>query len=93
MNDVPITIKQKAKGGSRKAFRRLTKWEVKNKILYGILFSYDIKLSEFAEMVGVHHRTVNRWVFEGKSPNEENREKIAKILGYPEYILFYDIEE
>ncbi|MFP4457910.1 MAG: hypothetical protein ACLFPS_09685 [Clostridia bacterium] len=88
-----ISKEELAKGGSKKAFRKLKEWTVKNKILYGILFSYDIKLSDFAEMIGVSSRAVQRWVFEGKSPNRENRKKICELLDYPEYILFYDIKK
>ena len=82
-----------AKGGSKKSFRKLRTWNVKNKILYGILFSKNIKLSDFAELVGVSRRTVQRWVFEGGKPADENIEKICDLLGYPEYILFYDLKE
>jgi len=53
----------------------------------------DLKLSDFAEMVGVNPRTVQAWVFEGREPNDENREKICKLLVYPEEILFYDIRK
>lgn len=91
MEDVPLTNQERAIGGSRKAFRRLREWTIRNKILYGILFSYDIKLSELAEEIGVTPRTVQAWVFEGRLPNKENRAELSRILGYPEYILFYDL--
>jgi len=84
-------IETRVKGGSRKNFRRLTEWNVENRILYGILFSIDLKLSDFADKIEVNSRTAQAWVFEGREPNDENKEKICKLLGYPEEILFYDI--
>lgn len=86
-------ISNKVKGGKKKAFRRLRTWDVENKILYGIMFSLNLKISDLAEIINVNPRTVQAWVFEGRTPNEKNREKLSKLLGYPEYILFYDLKE
>lgn len=81
----------KVKGGSKKSFRRLSTWNIENRIMYGIMYSKDIKVSDLAERVGVTSRTVQRWLFEGSVPNEENQIKCVEILGYPKEILFYDI--
>lgn len=86
-------ISNKVKGGEKKAFRKLRTWDVENKILYGIMFSCNLKVSDLAEIIGVSARTVQAWVFEGREPKKESREKLSKLLGYPEYILFYDLKE
>lgn len=70
--------------------RETNTWEVSNRILYGILLIEDIKLAELAELVGVSARTVQRWVYEGTKPNQENKEKLSKILNILSKILFSD---
>jgi len=86
-------ISNKIKGGKKKSFRRLREWNVENKILYGIMFSLNLKISDLAKIINVSPRTVQAWVFEGRNPNEENKESLSKLLGYPEYILFYDLRK
>jgi len=43
---------------------------------------------ELAELVDVSQRTVQRWVYEGYKPNDENKEKISELLNILENILF-----
>jgi len=69
---------------------KLQAWGIKYEVLYGILLVKGIALSVLAEKIGVHPRTVNRWVYEGHKPSPENAEKLCKLLGYPEEILFYE---
>ncbi|MFW6311954.1 MAG: hypothetical protein ACOC1K_06945 [Nanoarchaeota archaeon] len=63
---------------------------VTNEILLGILLVRDISLKEFAEVIGVTERSVQRWVYEDEAPNETNKRKIEKFLEIPSYILFYN---
>ncbi len=91
-----ISKKFLGKGIRKKRFRRALKsWNVINRYLYGLMFSEDIKVSDLAEMIGVHPRTVQRWIFEGGMPKEETTDKISDILNAPKHILFNekDIEE
>jgi len=76
------------KGLNKKKFRSPRVWKVKNRILYGLLWVEDIKLSQLADMVNVNPRTVQNWIYKGIIPNEENTKKICDILKIPEYILF-----
>lgn len=57
-----------SKGVRKKRFRRLKSWDVKNRFLLGLLFAEDIKISDFAGMMGVSHRAVNAWIYEGTLP-------------------------
>lgn len=90
-----ISKKFLGKGIKKKRFRRkLKSWNIVNRYLYGLMFSEDIKVSDMAELVGVHERTVQRWIFEGGIPKEETMDKISEILNAPKHILFneQDIE-
>ncbi len=91
-----ISQRYLGKGIRKKRFRRkLKSWNIINRYLYGLMFSEDIKVSDMAEMVGVHERTVQRWIFEGGIPKEETKEKVSKILNAPKHVLFNekDMEE
>ncbi|SCY64853.1 helix-turn-helix domain-containing protein [Alkaliphilus peptidifermentans] len=80
------------KGIRKKRFRRLKKWEVKNRYMLGLMFADDIKVSDMAERIGVSPRTVQAWLYEGRIPKDENIEKICKELNCPEEILFRDVK-
>ncbi|MFW6027103.1 MAG: hypothetical protein ACOCRX_12275 [Candidatus Woesearchaeota archaeon] len=84
-------LKNKIKGGSKKNFRSLKKWNVENKILYGIMYSHNLPVSDLAEIIGVSPRSVQAWLFEGRMPKEKSRKKICELFDYPEDIIFYDI--
>lgn len=72
----------------KKRFRKPHSWEIKNRILMGLLLVEDIKLSELAEKVNVTARCVQNWVYEGRTPSKENQKKIAEILEVQTHILF-----
>lgn len=76
------------KGIKKPRFRRPNK--VTNRVLYSILLVDDMKVSQFAEAVGVMYQRANSWMFHGDVPNEENQKKIEDLLGYPKNILFYE---
>ncbi|MFO7818610.1 MAG: hypothetical protein R6V17_00080 [Halanaerobacter sp.] len=71
-------------------FRSLNKWNVTNRVLFGVLFVEDIKPSELADMIGVTTRSVERWCFENADPSEKNKEKISAALKAPKEQLFSD---
>lgn len=94
------SYESRLKGKGIRKFKRPTTWTIQNKILYGLLFAIDMdnnqrqmKIKDFADKVGVNERTVDAWIFEGVYPKSENRQKISKLLGYPEDIIFFDIKE
>lgn len=68
-------------------FRKIKK-QVKNRILYAILLSRDIKISQLASAIGVSTRNINLWIVKGSIPNKRNLELICSYLGYPKSILF-----
>lgn len=80
------------KGIRKKRFRRLKKWKVVNRYLYGLMFTEDIKVSDMADFVGVTPRTVDRWIYEGSMPNEENVKKVCEVLQAPSTVLFNEAE-
>lgn len=80
------------KGIRKKRFRRLKKWKVINRYLYGLMFAEDIKVSDMAEFIGVTPRTVGRWIYEGSIPNEDNMRKVSEVLQAPSNILFNEAE-
>ncbi|KAB3529255.1 helix-turn-helix domain-containing protein [Alkaliphilus serpentinus] len=80
------------KGIRKKRFRRLKKWEVKNRYMLGLMFADDIKVSDMAERIGVSPRTVQAWIYEGRIPKDKNIEKICKELDCPEDILFRELK-
>lgn len=59
----------------------------------GLLFSYDIKISELADAIDVTERTVQRWIYEGLKPNLENQKKVSDILKINKNILFGEISQ
>lgn len=77
----------------QKRFKSPTKWEIKNVLLMGLLFSYDIKISELADAIDVTERTVQRWIYEGLKPNLENQKKVSDILKINKNILFGEISQ
>ncbi|WP_202079699.1 helix-turn-helix transcriptional regulator [Caldalkalibacillus salinus] len=76
------------KGIRKRRFRRPKTWTIANRFLYGLMFVYDLKCADLAEAVGVSERTVNAWVFEGRIPSDENKEKVAQVLDCSVHILF-----
>lgn len=76
-----------SKGVRVSRFRKSSK-QIKNRLLYAILLSKNIKFSELAKRIGVSPRTVNNWVINGAMPNEENRDRVCTVLNYPPHLLF-----
>lgn len=76
------------KGVRISRFRRPNSWIVQNRVLMSILIVENIKLSELAEKIGVSPRTVAAWVYEGRTPSEDNQRKVSEQLGLPPNILF-----
>ncbi|WPQ59820.1 helix-turn-helix domain-containing protein [Paenibacillus polymyxa] len=79
-------LKYLSRGIKVSRFRK-TKKQIRNRVLYAILLSKDIKLSDLAKNVGVSSRGVNGWVM-GAQPNDHNMSKLCDFLNYPHHILF-----
>ncbi|MBM7556847.1 helix-turn-helix domain-containing protein [Halanaerobacter jeridensis] len=75
---------------SVRRFRTPQKWDVKNRLMFGLMLVEDTKVSELAEMIGVTSRSIERWVFEGAKPSIKNQEKLAEALKVPQEQLFTD---
>ena len=71
-------------------FRDTNKWEVSNRMLYGILWAEDIPLSVFAKVLGVSLRTLQRWVYQDQEPTPSHKKEAAKLLNIPADILWGD---
>lgn len=67
---------------------RKTQKQIKNRILYAILLTKDIKFSELAILMGVTPRTTWGWIVLGTIPSEYNMKLICEKLDYPQHILF-----
>lgn len=72
-------------------FRKLKVWSVRNRILFGLIMSSGFTIKQCAERLGVSARSVQRWVYIGIIPTEENIEKLEQLFKVPEYIMFYEI--
>jgi len=68
--------------------RKRRTWEVKNHALYQSVVGRGIRLSEFADKLGVSLRMVERYVFAGSRPKPEVRKKAAQLLGIDESELW-----
>ena len=69
-------------------FRSLTKWKVKNRILMGLLLVNDVPLSLLAEYIGVTHRSVSHWIYDGTIPKNKNKSKVESLFDTPTNIIF-----
>lgn len=76
-----------SKGVKVKRFRKTSK-QVRNRILYAILLSKNIKFSELANLIGVSSRSINYWIINGVIPSTKRRHQVCSVLGYPEHVLF-----
>lgn len=75
------------KGVKVTRFRKTNK-QVRNRILYAILLSKNIKFSELADLIGVSSRSINYWVIDGVIPSLKRRRQVCSVLGYPDHVLF-----
>lgn len=73
---------------NKKFTRRPRKWDIQNRVLYGIMLAEDIKVAELAEELDISTRSVQRWIYEGCKPNFENAEQLAQVLNIPSRLLF-----
>jgi transcriptional regulator with XRE-family HTH domain len=76
------------KGIRKPRFRETKAWTIQNRILMALLYAKDLKISEFAEMVGVHHRTAASWIYEGTIPKKKRFELISEIVDFPAEFIF-----
>jgi len=76
------------KGIRKPRFRESQKWTIQNRILMALLYAEDLKISQFAALVGVHHRTAAGWIYEGTIPKKTRHAKISEVLRFPEEYLF-----
>lgn len=80
-------MKYLSRGVKVPRFRKTNK-QIKNRVLYAILLSKDIKISKFASLIGVVPRTIQGWIVSGSVPNGENLKLVCEVLKYPQHILF-----
>lgn len=87
-------LKNKVKGGSKNNFRSLKKWNVENKILYGIMYSHNLPVSDLAEIIGVSPRSVQAWLFEGEWTIYDDETMVtATIVKIEEYSIIPEDEK
>ncbi|NEW07695.1 helix-turn-helix transcriptional regulator [Paenibacillus sp. SYP-B3998] len=63
-------------------------WDVKNPALYNLIVSNGLRLSEFAELIGVSVRMVERYVYQGSYPKEPVRQRMADLFDCPQEQCF-----
>lgn len=83
-----LAKKYLGKGIRKPRFRETKAWTVQNRIMMALLYAKDLKISEFAAEVGVHHRTAASWIYEGTIPKKTRFAIISEILDFPEEYLF-----
>ncbi|ASA20617.1 helix-turn-helix domain-containing protein [Paenibacillus donghaensis] len=83
-----INRKYLGQGVRVKRFRRPTRSQIRNRVLLAVLMAKDMKLSRLAEELSVSSRSVSAWVYEGRIPSSNNRDKACRLLGYPAHVLF-----
>ncbi|GFR37010.1 hypothetical protein PRECH8_03060 [Insulibacter thermoxylanivorax] len=76
------------KGIRKPRFRETRRWKIKNRILMALLYAEDIKISELAKRLGVHHRTAAGWIYEGTIPKAQRWPMIEEILNFPAEYIF-----
>ncbi|OPA81073.1 hypothetical protein BVG16_01660 [Paenibacillus selenitireducens] len=73
---------------SKYPLRKLKTWRVMNKRLYESLDQAKISIPELADALGFQARTVERWIFEGSTPNRANAQKVAQFFEKPANYFF-----
>jgi len=63
-----------------KIFKRLSKWQIRDKGLYDALVDEQIRASELADDIGVSVRSVERWLYEGYEPRDKNKIAVNNYL-------------
>jgi hypothetical protein len=56
--------------------------------MMALLYAEDLKISQFAAKVGVHHRTAAGWIYEGTIPKAQRFDRISEVLDFPAEYLF-----
>lgn len=62
--------------------------KTRNENLANLIKERNLTTTEFAAMIPVNRSTVKRWVNGGNIPPSERREKVASVLGVPEYRIW-----
>lgn len=60
----------------------------RNERLYDAIRQSGKRLEEIAEAVESHPKTVGRWITQGRLPRQAERQKLARVLGVPEAVLW-----
>ena len=65
--------------------------DVQNKVLLGLIMtvSYKKTLEQLADDLGVSVRTIERWIYDGVIPKDENLKRVCSYFNYPPQVLFY----
>ena len=70
--------------------RATEKWEVRNRILLGLILVSGKTMTETAKEVGVDIRTLERWIYDGAIPTEDRIGGVCSFFGCPPHVLFYE---
>jgi hypothetical protein len=76
------------KGIRKPRFRKTNNWKIKNRVLMALLYAKNLKISEFANEVGVTARSASAWIYLGVIPKAIRMKKIEGTLGFPTEFIF-----
>lgn len=62
--------------------------ETRNETLASLMREQDLSTGQLAGMLPVNPSTVKRWISGEHIPGEKHRQKVASILGVPEYTIW-----
>lgn len=83
-----LAKKYLGKGIRKPRFRETQKWTIQNRIIMALLYAEDLKISQFAQRIGVHHRSAASWVYEGAIPKKHRWDLISEVLKFPAEYIF-----
>lgn len=68
-------------------YRKVSK-QINNRVLYSILLSKEINITEFTNKSGSSRKNVHDWIFKGAIPSVKEMQQVTLYLHYPTYVLF-----
>ena len=76
-------------GSKKSRFRRkLSRWTVKNPVLYGLMLFKGITPKMMATHCSCNIRSVQKWLYDGVRPHDDKIQIISQVLGVSPHVLF-----
>ena len=72
-------------------FKKPDSNNVENRILLGLMIVEGITVKKLAKQVNLSTRSIQRYIYEGDLPGEDNQDKIAAALDCDKHTLFKEV--